>query len=171
MVLKFGIGVKHGFHHFTWICHPSLLSCLQALTCAIQDVTEMTSVASFLGYFTDQLLVLLARTSDLLSLTGARNAKDPTGTTAASARPDCCVWHKDALVLKGEDKVPRHGSLSDACRELGAKMEPRWNVLTMGSVPFIVCYANCGAQLQFLIIMRDSNTPLPVSDVFNLHEV
>jgi hypothetical protein len=171
MVLKFGIGVRHGFHHFTWICHPSLLSCLQALTCVVQDVTEMISVASCLGYFTDKLLLLLARTSDLLSLTGARNAKDPTGTTAASARPDCCVWHNAALVLKGEDKVPRHGSLSDACRELGAKMEPRWNVLTTGSVPFIVCYANCGAQLQFLIIMRDSNTPLPVSDVFNLHEV
>lgn len=135
------------------------------------DASEITSVATFLALYTDQLLLLLSRLTAQLELIASRNVTDHTGTTAAACKPDCCVWHKNALFYKGEDKVPRTGRLADAKDELGSKMATSWNVLTMGSLPFIVCYANCGHELQYYIIMRDTNIALPVSDVFDLRQV
>jgi hypothetical protein len=142
----------------------------QALHNQFMGPTEMSSVVSLLAQFTDLLLMQLSKLTQQLPLTASRNAKDPSGTTVASARPDCCVWCNQALVYKGEEKAG-HSKLADAVRELGEKMSGSWSVLTMGSLPFIVCYASCGAQLQYYIIMRDTNTALPVSNVFDLHQV
>lgn len=126
---------------------------------------------SLLGLYTDELLRGLSKLTQTLALTPSRNTSDPTGTTAALAQPDCSVWHNGALLFKGEDKVPATGTLADAREELGQKMSSRWSVLTMGSLPFIVCYASCGAELQFYIIMRDTNVAVPVSEVFDLYQV
>lgn len=143
----------------------------QALTGEVRDATEMMNVG-FLGKFTDELLLKLSELTGQLQLETARDKADPSGATTVSSRPDCCAWHKGVLLFKGEEKVPTGGhTLYQATEELGTKMSGRWNVLTMGSLPFIVCYANCGAQLQYHIMLRDSKTAAAVSDVFNLRQV
>lgn len=136
----------------------------QALTAEVRDATEVTNL-SLLGRFTDELLLTLSELTGQLKLEVARDK-------AALSRPDCCAWHKGVLLFKGEDGVPNGGhTLYQAEEALGTKMSGRWNKLTMGSLPFIVCYANCGAQLQYHIMMRDTETAVAVSEVLNLRQV
>lgn len=134
---------------------------------------EMTCAASFLGQYTEQLLLQLAAMTGQLALKAARAryAQEPTGTTAPSAQPSCCVWHKGALLFKGEDKVPLYSNMAEAVRELGSNMARTWNGMAMGSLPFIVCYASCGSKLQYHIIKQDTSTALEVSEEFDLNRV
>lgn len=146
-----------------WFAGPYLPD-LRALTAEVRDATAATN-SSFLGRFTDELLLTLSELTGKLKLEVARDE-------AALPRPDCCARHKRVLLFKGEDGVPNGGhTLYQAEEALGTKMSGRWNKLTMGSLPGIVCYANCGAQLQYHIMMRDTETAAVVSEVFNLRQV
>lgn len=41
-------------------------------------------------------------------------------------------------------------------------MKAKWDPLTMGDLPFLLCYASCGFELQYFVIMRNTNAPQPV---------
>lgn len=126
------------------------------------------SVAACVAPATDLFLAHLVAYSGLLTqLVFDRNTTDESAVTLATLRPDCCIWFRNALVFKGEDKSDKR-VISEAIAELGAKMASRWNILTMGSLPFLLCYASCGPRIQFCVVMRESNMAVTISEEFNL---
>lgn len=133
----------------------------------------MASAAWIIAPMFDMVLLDVATLSQQLQLSADRDTEDPSSATLPTRRPDLCIWHRgSALLFKGEDKSPKDGhTLQNAIDDLGVKMSSRWSVLTMGSLPYLPCYASCGARVQFHMIKRNTNTPIPVSDVFDLCQV
>lgn len=131
----------------------------------------MYATASFLFPAIDGLLKWLADCSGLLQLDGDRNTADNSQATIALSCPDCCMWSNGALVFKGEDKTQGNGSLAAAIRELGDKMSAEWHPLTLGSLPYLLCYASCGSSVMFCVIMRNTNVAVPVSQELNMSQV
>lgn len=148
------------------------LICLQIMQDrACPGASEMYATASLIFPAIDGLLKALSTCSRLLRLEFDRNTTDKSQATIALLRPDCCVWLHGALVFKGEDKTTENGSLAVAIKELGDKMNAKWHPLTLGSLPYLLCYASCGPMLQFCTVMRDTNIAVPVSNVMNMNEV
>lgn len=130
----------------------------------------MAAAASYIVPPIDNFLLKLASISTLLALEGDRNTTDASEATTADCRPDCLIWHNLSLVFKGEDKSDRH-TLEVPIKELGEKMARQWSLLTMGSLPFLLCYASCGRKIQLCVVMRNSNIAEAISEVLDLSHV
>lgn len=149
---------------------------MDALSQMMQDrscpgTSEMYATASLIFPAIDGLLKGFSTMSRLLQLECDRNTTDRSQATMALSRPDCCIWLNRALVFKGEDKTQENGSLSAAIQELGDKMSAKWHPLTLGSLPYLLCYASCGSQLQFCVVVRDTNVAVPVSNMMDMSKV
>ncbi len=152
---------------------PVMHATLQALNASASTGSEIACAAWVLAPVFDMVLMDLAKYSNLLPIELDRNTTDPSSATVALQRPDLCIWYNScALLFKGEEKSSKHGStLQDAISDLSSKMSSNWSVLTMGSLPYLPCYASCGSSIQFQIIKRDSNMPTPISKMFDLQQV
>ena len=138
--------------------------------------SERCATLSFIYPAIDGLLQRLADYSLLLWLEGGRStAEKPhqwAGVTAPAC-PDCCMWlnHDGGLVFMGEDRSSSNGSLAAAIRDLERRMHAQWHPLTLGHLPFLLCYASCGLRVQFCAIMRGTTRAVPVSKELNMLKV
>lgn len=139
---------------------------------ALDSGNETANAALLVMSVFDVVVSKLARLSQALELHFSRNAEHYPSSTQASLRPDLCIWyHGTALLFQGAERSPSCSSLADAVSDLLDNMSCSWNGLTMGSLPYLPCYASCGSKLQFYIIKRGSRLAEPVSKVFNLQRV
>ena len=60
------------------------------------------------------------------------------------------MWlnHDGGLVFMGEDRSSSNGSLAAAIRDLERRMHAQWHPLTLGHLPFLLCYASCGLRVR-----------------------
>ena len=110
--------------------------------------------------------------SCLLDFYCNRNCVDSSTHTASSLHPDFCIWHcGGALLFKGEEK-PGGVPLSEAINDLKKKVAPGvWDERIFGCLPYLLCYAACGPQVNLFMMQRDTNIPWPVSRQLNMTQV
>jgi Protein kinase domain len=98
---------------------------------------------------------LLGRQNDL-HFTMDRNSTDPSGATQKKLRPDVLVWlPSGVLAFKGEEKA-NSLDLEDAIKELSQKLAVFTDAF-FGNLPYQLCFAMGGLELQFLAIKRQGN--------------
>lgn len=104
-----------------------------------------------------------------LSFTSAHNLADASGATLPEKRPDFMCWAKHALVFKGEYKM-LSTQWDEATEDLLRKMTAA-NVLALSGLPYLLCYAVAGTQLQFFALHEHRSDRLPTLQLQPISEV
>jgi hypothetical protein len=111
------------------------------------------------AYHGQFILLTLRRLSlscqSLLQISRNQSAQSTVSLVVGSKRPDCMVHTvRGALVFLGEEKDLSQGyeaGIRAAMNELVGKLQS-WNVLYMGELPYIICYAAAGDHVHFFAL-------------------
>lgn len=132
---------------------------------------------------TVDVAVLVARLLGLLCGMGgpglqfstAHNLADSSDATRSGLRPEFLCWAQHALVFKGEYKMSAE-QWEEAKADLLEKMTGG-NVLALSGLPYLLCYAVAGPQLQFFALHEHNSAGIvsmeltPISDILYINEL